>query len=393
MQNQPLTDARLALRDWLEREARLMQDRTALVAELGRRLIAAGVPVARITTAVPVLHPILDTSSVLWEPGEAPVERLWQMQPENYHMLANSPLKICYDGGGPVRCRIGPQPEAGEFTILPDLRAAGMRDYVALPAPFSDGTTKAMTFASKATDGFSDDNIALLSALMPSLAMILEIQTLRRTTRTFLETYVGEGAGQRVLDGTVKRGMGEIIPCAILFCDLRGFTHLSNSLDIDGLLALLNDYFDVVTEAVRDHGGEVLKFIGDAVLAVFAHEAGTSDAVSAAQALAASLAAQARLQGLNKERAAVGRRNIRAGMALHVGEVLYGNIGGRKRLDFTVIGPAVNLASRIEKLCGELDKAVLMSAAFAALIDAPCREMGAYAFKGVGEKQSVFAPA
>ncbi len=387
-----MTETPSTIRDWLAGDARLTGDRAALVAELGRRLIAAGVPIARITTAVPLLHPILDTSSVLWEPGMEPMERLWQMQPENYQMLANSPLKVIYDGGGPIRHLISLEPEDGEFTILPDLRAAGMRDYLALAAPFSDGTTKAMTFATKLADGFSDDNIAFLNSLMPMLAMILEIQTLRRTARTFLETYVGEKAGQRVLEGTVKRGMGETIPCAVLFCDLRGFTDISNRLESDDLLALLNDYFDVVTGAVQEHEGEVLKFMGDAVLAIFAQDPGVSEEVSAGRALAASQAAQVGLGELNKERAAAGQPEIRCGMALHVGGVLYGNIGAKKRLDFTVIGPAVNLASRMEKLCGDLGEEILMSAEFADLIDAPHRNMGAHAFKGVKNKQTIFAP-
>ena len=192
MTEQTLTESRSALRDWLARDGRLMNDRAAMVAELGQRLIDAGIPIARITTAVPLLHPILDTSMVLWQPGTEPEERMWQMLPENYRMLANSPLKIIYEGGGPVRCRIGPEPEEGEFTILQDLRAAGMRDYVALPAPFSDGTTKGITFATKSAGGFADDEIDFLASLTPSLAMILEIQTLHRTTRTFLETYVGK---------------------------------------------------------------------------------------------------------------------------------------------------------------------------------------------------------
>ena len=132
-----MADAKAALKDWLARDARLIADRGQLVAELGKRLLGAGIPVARITTGVPLLHPVLDTSSVLWEPGLAPVERLWRMQADNYQMLDNSPLKIVYQGGGPVRCRVGPAPEDGEFTILPDLRAAGMRDYLVLPAPKS----------------------------------------------------------------------------------------------------------------------------------------------------------------------------------------------------------------------------------------------------------------
>ncbi len=383
------SDPRAAVHDWLAGEARRVDSRALFVAALGERLLAAGLPVARITTAVPLLHPILDTSSVIWEPDGEPLERLWLTDPRAY---ANSPLRIIYEGGGPVRHRITPDPVAGEFTIIPDLRAAGIVDYIALPAPFSDGTAKGMTFATRAADGFSDEDLAFLESLMPALSMILEIQTLRRTTRTFLDTYLGSGAGGRVLDGTVKRGMGETIPCAILFCDLRGFTDLSVRLDGDALLALLNAYFDAVCGSVEAHGGEVLKFMGDAVLAVFAHGTDENDARSARRAFDAAMEAQARLDALNGERAAAGEAPIRCGMALHVGDVLYGNIGSESRLDFTVLGPAVNLASRIEKLCGALGEPVLLSAALAALIEAPLRAAGEHVLKGVAGPQAVFAP-
>jgi len=378
---------------WLRTEGRLIAERASFVDSLGRKLLEAGVPVARITTAVPVLHPNVDTSAIYWEAESGAEERSWRMTPETLQMRQHSPLHIAYFDGEGSRCRIGPEAEEGEFTILPDLRAAGMTDYLALPAPFSDGSNKAITFATKAPEGFSDDNIALLEAMMPTAAMILEIQTLRRTAVTLLDTYVGPAAGRRVVEGSIKRGMGETIHSVIWFCDLRGFTELSGRLGDDALLALLNDYFGVMTDAVQGHGGEVLKFIGDAMLAIFALGDGADRAETAARAVAAAGAAREALAEVNARRADENVATIRCGIALHVGDVHYGNIGGEGRLDFTVIGPAVNLASRIESLCAQLGEDLLLSADFVAESGATCREVGRFALKGIDQEQVVYVPA
>lgn len=377
---------------WLHGEGRLITDRVAFVSAFAAKLLEAGVPVARISTAVPVLHPNVDTSAIFWQADSGAEERMWQMTPETMKMRQNSPLHIAYFDGKSSRCRIGPEAEEGEFSILPDLRAAGMTDYLALPAPFSDGSNKAMTFATKAPGGFSDTHIALFEAMMPTAAMILEIQTLRRTARTLLDTYVGPAAGQRVVEGSIKRGMGETIHSVIWFCDLRGFTELSGRLDDAALLALLNDYFGAMTDAVQSHGGEVLKFIGDAMLAIFPLEGDADRAETAARALAATGSAREALATVNETRAAAGAAEIRCGIALHVGDVHYGNIGGEGRLDFTVIGPAVNLASRVEALCATLGEPLLLSADFVAESGVACNALGSYALKGIQAEQTVYVP-
>ena len=261
-----------------------------------------------------------------------------------------------------------------------------------MPAPFSDGTNKAITFATKAADGFSDEHIALLEAMMPTAAMILEIQTLRRTALTLLDTYVGPAAGRRVVEGTIKRCMGETIHSVIWFCDLRGFTELSARLDDDALLTLLNDYFGAMTDAVQSHDGEVLKFIGDAMLAIFALDDDADRAETAARALAAARAAQRALAEVNERRTAADQAAIRCGIALHVGDVHYGNIGGAGRLDFTVIGPAVNLASRVEQLCARLGQGLLLNADFVAESGIPSTPLGSFELKGIETEQTVYVP-
>ena len=382
-----------AIERWLLGEARRIGDQSRFVSALCARLTEVGVPLARATTGIPTLHPQLDSTSVLWQPGDQTVVRRFRLTPEGMVVLDNSPLKVVYEGGGAVRCRIAPQAEAGEYGVIPDLRAEGVTDYLVLPMVFSDGEQKAMTFATKAAAGFADHHVALLESLMPLAAAILEVHTLRETARTLLDTYVGPVAAKRVLDGQIKRGDGETIRAVIWFADLRGFTALSDRLPRDTMIALLNDYFGALCTAVAEGGGEVLKFIGDALLAIFPWPEEADGAEVAARALAAVARARAAIEEVNAARIMAGDAAIRFAVALHVGEVLYGNIGGETRLDFTVIGPAVNLASRIEALAAARGEPVLLSADFAALVPAPCMDLGRFRLKGLADEQAVFRPA
>jgi adenylate cyclase len=233
--------------------------------------------------------------------------------------------------------------------------------------------------------------MALLEAITPGVAVNLEVQALRLTARTLLETYVGRQAGARVLDGVIKRGMGETIRAVVWLCDLRGFTSLSEQLPRDALIEILNEYFGRMCAAIESAGGEVLKFIGDALLGIFPVPA-DDPAAACARALGAAEKAQEALATFNAERTAAGKAPIDYGIALHVGDVMYGNIGGENRLDFTVIGPAVNLAARIEGLCGELRRPVLLSAGFVAASGLPARSLGTFPLKGLAEPQAVYAP-
>lgn len=389
----PVADPVADVGRWLKTEAARSGDAARFVNALGEKLRAAGIPVDRITTGVPILHPNISSASVLWEPGKAPVERRWILDATTVRSYDNSPLKVVYNGGGKVRCRIGAAAEPREYGIIPDLRREGFTDYLALPLPFSDGSTKALTVATRSATGFADADLAALDDLAPTIALVLEIHTLHRTARTLLDTYVGPVAGGRVLSGAIKRGMGETIHAVIWVCHLRGFTALSDTLGQDEMILLLNDYFGAMTKAVANHGGEVLKFIGDALLAIFPVTATNAETAVARSALAAAADVRAALAAINATRAAANRPAIRFRLALHVGDVMYGNIGGEARLDFTVIGPAVNLATRIESLTKELGEPVLLSAAFANLAGADVRAVGSHRVKGVEAPQAVYAPA
>jgi len=324
-----------AISTWLMSEARLIGDTATLDQSIVDRLRDAGLPITRFTTGVPSLHPQVDSFSTLWELGKGLTFRQFRLNPSSTQMLRDSPAFVVYEEGRAVRCRMETTPQHGEYPILADLRNAGLTDYLILPLPFSDGSNKAMSFATDRKGGFTDDEIAILEGIRHALAATMEVHHLRRMARVLMDTYVGPVAGRRVLEGAIKRGSGETIRAAIWFCDLKGFTSLSERLPAQLLIDMLNAYFDAVTPAIEAEGGEILKFIGD---------------------------------------------------------VLYGNVGGEKRLDFTVIGPAVNLASRLEGLTRELGRPVLVSAEFAALQAGGLEFLGEFAFKGVSETRKVYAP-
>jgi adenylate cyclase len=380
---------------WLLGPGRRLTDTEVFVEALGERLVEAGLPVDRITTGIPMLHPQIASSSVLWEPAQLAHERQWQMTSLTRSMYERSPLYVVYRGDGPVRVRVTPEPQLDEYGIVPDLREQGFTDYIALPAPFSDGTIKAMTFATRRESGFAEADIAVLQELMPHFSALLEIQTLRRTARVLLDTYVGRISGQRVLQGQIKRGQGEDIRAVIWFSDLRGFTELSDALPNAELIALLNDYFGALTRAIEEQQGEVLKFIGDAMLAIYPIATASSGRRAAQRALASARAAQARIAAVNETRHDAGRVPIQWGLALHIGEVHYGNIGGETRLDFTVIGPAVNLAARLQSLSAQLGESCVISDDFARLLRdrSELRDLGTHELKGIIDKRQVFGLA
>ncbi len=380
------------LTTWLQSDARMIAATGVVDQAIVDRLLAAGIPLARYTTGVPSLHPQVDSFSALWEPGKGVTVRRFRQDALDGTDLQRSPIMIAYTEGRIQRYRLESEANADEYSLLSDFRRSGLTDYYVLPLPFGDGTNKAMTFATDRPGGFSDEDIAILASLQHPLAAVVELGYLRFQAVTLVETYVGPVAGRRVLDGAIRRGSGESLRAVIWFCDLKGFTALSERLPSQLLIDTLNAYFDATTSAIEAHGGEILKFIGDAVLAIF--QPGAEGETAAAQsAIGAAREAVSRLAETNAQRQARGEPAIDCGIALHVGEVTYGNVGGHNRLDFTVIGPAVNLASRIEALTRDLQRPVLVSADFAALAPEAFIELGNFELKGIGGAQPVYAPS
>jgi adenylate cyclase len=379
---------------WLMTDARKRADSSEFLDAFAHELRASGVDVARITTGVPILHPQIFSFSGLWELGKGTTERLFRTEPGIAAILSNSPIGIAYEGGGPVRCDLTAPARESEFPILEDLRRDGYTDYIVHSVPFADGSHKALSLATRRPGGFEADEVRLFEAMIPAVAFNLEVQALRRTARTLLDTYVGQQSGGRVLEGQIQRGTGETIRAVIWLCDLRGFTNLSEALSRDALIDLLNCYFGPMCDAVASQGGEILKFIGDAMLAIF--PIGDDAAKDAAKTCKAALIAAGRAQGSlmeeNERRGNAGLPRIEYGLALHLGDVMYGNIGSDTRLDFTVIGPAVNLTARIESMCRQLGRQLLLSSDFVRAGGVAAQSVGTFSLKGVGADQEIFAP-
>jgi adenylate cyclase len=364
-----------------------------VLAGLCERLAASGMELWRVAVFVRTLHPHIMGRRFTWYP-EKDVET--SQAPYTVMVGAEylaSPVVRVYETGAPIRRRLLDPDCPSDFTILAELRGEGVTDYLASPLPFTNGEIHVVTWTTRAADGFSADDIAALTAVAAPLARIAEIFALRRTARNLLDTYVGPHSGERILKGQIRRGDTESIHAAIWLSDMRGFTALADRLAPKTLIELLNRYFDAQVPAIARHGGEVLKFMGDGLLAIFPVAADDGNGAAAcAAALAAARKAREEIAALDSAHEIEGVDRVRFGLALHVGEVLYGNIGGATRLDFTCIGPAVNLAARIEKLAGELGRTLLASAEFAALCPV-LLPVGRFSVRGIDSAQRVFGLA
>ncbi|MGI9420672.1 MAG: adenylate/guanylate cyclase domain-containing protein [Geminicoccaceae bacterium] len=378
---------------WLLNEARTLPSGPAALKELGLRLNAAGLSLARASFHVRTLHPQFFGIGFFWYRGEDEIQTfLAQHGIRDTDLYQRSPLRLIFEEEVEELHQSLEQPdEVLPFLLFAELKADGFTDYLALPLMFSDGKIHCTTWVTDKAGGFDDDDVALIKSILPIFGLLIEIHLNRRIAINILNTYVGREAGERILEGQITRGSGETIPAAIWFSDLRGFTPLSEEKGRDELLAILNQSFDALVTPVTERGGEVLKFIGDAVLAIFP----LTEENACGKALEAAIEAQAALAATNRERKERGEDVITAGIALHIGEVMYGNIGSATRLDFTVIGPAVNLASRIEGLCRDLGVDLLLSSAFKNRLDSkvPLTQLGHHRLKGVKDEVAVFSPS
>lgn len=259
------------------------------------------------------------------------------------------------------------------------------------PLPFLDQSrTAVISFSTRRPQGFETVSLDRLELFTKLLSPYMERHVLRRIAVDLLDTYVGPRTGQRIIEGRVDRGAVEMIEAAIWFADLRGFTRLSERLPIPEVLAYLNAWFGIIGEVVEAHGGEVLKFIGDAVLAIFPTSPGQDRRTACRMALAAAQEFCQRTKDENALRRSSGDTPLVHGLALHVGEVAYGNIGAPHRLDFTVIGPAVNRASRLLDLAKRLDQQVIVSQTLSREAAEPLVDLGRHRMRDVKEPQQVF---
>jgi adenylate cyclase len=373
-----------AVVDWLIDGARSAPQPQQVLAELSERLVACGIPLWRVAVFVRTLHPNVMGRRFIWRPGaeievsEAPFELLETAE------FRDNPIARVYETGRAIRRKLTDPDLAVDFPVLADLRAQGVTDYLASPLVFTDGAIHVVTCTTREPGGFSDTQIGGIEAIITPLARVAEIRALHRTASTLLDTYVGHDAGERILAGRIRVGDIEQIHAAIWLSDMRGFTTLAEGLPPRVLIDLLNRYFDCQVPAILDHGAEVLKFMGDGLLAIFTIAGNETEVCR--RALVAARRAQANIAALSDS----AMPGLRFGLALHIGDVLYGNIGSANRLDFTCIGPAVNCAARIEKLTGQLGRAILASDEFARHCPGEFTALGEFTLAGFSAPQLVF---
>ena len=373
-------------------------DQAELIAGYCERLVEAGVPIWRASIGANTLHPLIVAQGHRWLPGEGVREELFPRAstPEGEEQWLRSPWRWMIEGGEQrMRRRLVVGEGTNEFPLLAELAAQGATDYWTRIVPFGErggtpeGRGLATSWTTRDPAGFAEREIALIDATLPAFGLAFKATMAIDTTRTLVTTYLGHNAAARILRGEIDRGQAKTVRKVLWFSDLTGFTKIADSLPREQLLDLLNAYADCLVEVVHDHDGEVMKFMGDGILAAFDGAEGEP----CRRALDAAEAATAMIARLNQERSTAGLPVTRFTLALHEGEVLYGNVGSRDRLDFTVIGPAVNEVSRIQAMSRSLDQPILISATFAAACGnqrARLVSVGRYALRGVGRPQELF---
>lgn len=393
--------ARTEIADWIVRAALDGADEIAVLAGVCERLNALGLSLTRASVANNQLDPTHDARGVRWLREQGGLEEAFERSdPDTDEEWLTSPFyALLQSGEQRLRRRVDSTYRPGEFPLLDGFFERGATDYVAFVsrvAPsvrLGEGEGMAASWMTDTPGGFTDAQLALIEGIVPALTIAFMLGTTTRTARTVITTYLGSHAAERVLAGNIVRGRATPIRAIVWFSDLTGFTRISDAADAEAVLALLNAYAEAQVEVIEALGGHVLKFIGDGILAFFPDD---DPSLACRRALDAAIATRNRIEALNAERARAGLPMTRPHVALHVGELLYGNLGSARRLDFTVLGPAVNEASRIESLCGSLDQAIIVSQAFAEAGGDTARQrlvsLGRYAMKGVGRPQELFTP-
>ena len=386
---------------WLNEAGLTGQSEIDLVAGFCERLRSGGVPIQRCFVGIDTLHPVHEGRAVVWKRGsndtrlteygrtgsnEGDRSEAWRRSPF-YHLLQTQQTFL--------RRRLTAEGE-NEFSIFPELRQAGATDYVAIATSFGnerkitimDGIMSSWT--TDASGGFRDEDVALLRRAMRPLAISLKAAALTHVAETLVQTYLGRDAGQRVLNGQIARGIPDRIKAVLWFSDLRGYAKISDSAAPDQIIPMLNDYAETIIGAIHEQGGDVLKLMGDGVLAIFNFD---NSSRACCRALDAAKAAARNIAALNRRRATSVLPITDMYLGLHVGDVFYGNVGSADRLDFTVVGPAVNEVSRIASMCRSVDRPLLLSSAFVESLgtDAPpLASVGRFVLRGVGQAQDLF---
>lgn len=375
-----------AIQQWLVGEARFIDDPDTVTKEFIQRILDAGVPLDRMTSAIPTLYAVRLGLGRLWtqEDGLRTLEFSWDTIPA----YEASPYYRAHQTRDWVSFRLDEIADE-DFGVVGELRAGGYTQYLCMPIFFRDSEKGGIAYATRRPEGFSEADVALLRAIGDAVAGAIDLTRVWILLRETLRMYVGEEPQARILSGQVRRGDVVNIRSAIMFADMRGFTQLSAKMTTEETVALLNRYFDCVVPPVEEASGSVLKYIGDGVLAIF--RADQDEQVACTRALETAHAVVRRVQEERAKADNAARFDIK--IALHFGEVAYGNIGSGARLDYTIVGKSVNLASRLADLAGNLERHILLSSEFALrLPNHSFRALGEHELRGVPEPQQVFAP-
>jgi adenylate cyclase len=379
---------------WLVTEGRRILEPGALLEGLAARLDAAGAPFDRLGYNVRTIHPQLLAWGCYWQRGMGVKDFSGQHGVERSDAYYNSPAEYVHAHRALFRRRLDqPLSDTQDHRLLHELRAEGMTDYAALPLEFGSGDLNFLTACTRAPGGFTEDDLARLAALSNLFAPLVEIIHGRRLTLGLLNAFIGPRISERILAGQVKRGDGDRIHAAFWYSDLRRFTDLSETLPAQDLLDLLNTYFEHCAAAAASRGGEILQFIGDAILIVFEIRRPEDEAMVCEAALDAAVDAFDAIAVANHRRRRAGQPEIEFGLGLHVGTVTHANVGAPDRLAFNVVGPAVNKTARIQSLAKSTGTPLLLSEEFAAHVRRPLREVGEFDLRGLAGRQRIYTPA
>ena len=378
----------IPLIQWILTQGR-MQGLQSLTDELALRLCNAGLPLMRLRIGMRTTHPLVAAVSHIWDPGGNEAEDKAQLRAphgiETRATYIGSPMEIISNTQAPYRRRLNDDLGPDDHRVLHELRDRGASDWYGRPLPFSNGSFGIIIFVANGP-GFSGADMALLDTLSEVLAPVVEAQRHSHLATAIATSYLGPRTGQRVLDGQITRGDIETTEAAILFSDIRGWTALNASEPPERVLDIANRYFEVMSDAVDGSGGEILKFMGDGILAMFPSDRSKDGKVTACRA--ALSAAQAAL-GI----AALAELPVPFGTGIHYGALLYGNVGARERIDFTVLGQSVNIAARVEAFCGRLGQPVLVSDVVAQAVGQNMTHVSTEPLKGLEAPMPLYAPA
>jgi adenylate cyclase len=379
---------------WVLRDGRRLTEPVPFVEALGVELCRRGAPIDRIYVAIRTLHPTIGAWAIEWDrsDGKSWYRALARAGGQGTEQFRGSPAEIVRDTKLPFRRRLNEELDPqNDHRLLYELKALGVTDYLAAPLPFLGDKTNMIAMSTRRRGGFSDGDIAAVLAMLPAIGATVESMEHRQLESSLLSIYIGARSARDVLGGRLGRGDGESFQAAVWYSDLRDFTRLTESLRVEQIIDMLNGYFEIVESAVAAQGGEVLQFIGDAILAVWRENADTPPEPLCRAAWAAAEDVYANLPVTNGRRRRSGLPPIHFGVGLHVGRITHCNVGSPVRLAFNVIGAPVNFTARLQGLTKEVGQDVLMSREFAEALQVPTHAVGTFTFKGVPEPREVFA--